>query len=132
MSRKTKTDKPAVPPFDPPIEGKIVTANTKAPELAKIPDEPQPQDGEPESPPSAGRILGRLVHEAIYTIFFIGTHYLIKLWLVATGQMNEWWAQYLLTLSIIFALVAFTIIFGCELIVDCKRAIENAWKNIRK
>jgi hypothetical protein len=39
MSRKTKTDKPAVPPFDPAIEGKIVTKNTKTLESTEIPDE---------------------------------------------------------------------------------------------
>lgn len=80
--------------------------------------------------PSVWRTIGRLFTEAIFIFAYIGVHGLIKWWLVKTGQEGEWWAQYLLTVSVFFAIIAFTVIFGCELIVNCKRAIKFAWNNL--
>jgi hypothetical protein len=84
------------------------------------------------SEPNVWRAVGRLAHESIYIIFFIGTHWAIKWWLVKTHQEQEWWAKYLLNISIAFAVAAFTVIFGVELIVDCKRAIQYAYKELWK
>jgi len=39
----------------------------------------------------------------------------IKWWLSKTQQGGEWWATYLSSVSILFAVVAFTVIFGSEL-----------------
>ena len=80
--------------------------------------------------PKVWRTIGRLLLEAIYILFFIGLHWLIKWWLTKTDQMHEWWATYLLTVSIFFALILFTVIFGSEVIVDCKHAIEFAWRRV--
>ena len=82
--------------------------------------------------PNVWRTLGRLLHETIYIVFFIGLHWVIKWWLVKTHQDQDWWAQYLLTASIVFAIIAFTVIFGCELVVDCKHAIRFAYNELWK
>jgi NhaP-type Na+/H+ or K+/H+ antiporter len=81
--------------------------------------------------PSVWRTIGRLLREAIFIVFFIGLHWIIKWWLIKTNQEHEWWAEYLLIVSTWYAVIAFTVIFGSELIVQCKRAIEFVWKNIR-
>ena len=82
--------------------------------------------------PKVGHTLGRLLHEFLYIAFFMGLHWIIKWGLTKTHQENEPWAVYLLFVSILYALVAFTIIFGAELAVDCVRAIRYAIRQIRK
>lgn len=74
--------------------------------------------------PSIWRTLGRLLHEFVFIVFFIGTHWIIKLSLITTKQQSEWWARYLIDVSRIYAGVAFTVVFGAELIMDCKQAIR--------
>jgi hypothetical protein len=74
--------------------------------------------------PSIWRTLGRLLHEFVVILFFISTHWIIKLWLLATQQQNELWVRYLIDVSIIFATTTFTIIFGAEMIGDCAQAIR--------
>jgi hypothetical protein len=138
MAPKVKTDIPPKTPVDPgnnvdTADASISSDLLRTPE--NLPSEAKEEEiisAENGVHPSAWHIIGRLLHESIYTLFFIGLHWVMKIWLIFTGQENEWWAQYLLTLSIIFALIAFTIIFGCELLVDCKRAIEYLLKNFRR
>ena len=90
----------------------------------------KPETEVPE--PKLGRTLGRLFHEFLYIAFFVGLHWAIKWGLTKTHQENESWATYLLFVSILYALVAFTIIFGAELTVDCVRAVRSAIRYIRK
>ena len=94
--------------------------------------EPQPQDITTNhlEEPKVWRTIGRLLHEANFILFFIGLHWLIKLWLTKTEQLHEWWATYLLTVSIFFALIVFTVVFGSEVIVDCKHALAFAWRRV--
>jgi hypothetical protein len=82
--------------------------------------------------PKIGRTLGRLLHEFVYIVFFMGLHWVIKWMLTETHQGNEKWALYLLYVSKVYALTAFTIIFGAELAVDCVRAVKFALRQIRK
>ena len=85
-----------------------------------------------QSAPSIWRTLGRLLHESVYILFFVGVHKLIRWWLITTEQDQEWWARYLLQLSIAFAVIAFTVIFGSELVVDCKVALLFAYRGWKK
>lgn len=90
----------------------------------------KPETEVPE--PKVGHTLGRLLHEFLYIAFFMGLHWVIKWGLTKSHQENEPWAVYLLFVSILYALVAFTIIFGAELVVDCVRAVKFAIRQIRK
>jgi hypothetical protein len=85
-----------------------------------------------DSLPSIWQTLGRLFHESVYIVFFVGLHWLIKWWLTKTHQDQEWWARYLLNVSIVFAVVAFTVVFGCELILDCRQIIRVLLKAFRR
>jgi hypothetical protein len=89
-----------------------------------------PSTNRPE--PSAWHTIGRLFNEFIYIAFFLGSHWLLKLWLKETGQDKEWWAIYLLNVSILFAVIAFTGIFGSELIADCKHAVDFIIEQFKK
>lgn len=82
--------------------------------------------------PSIWHTLGRLLHEFIYIVFFMALHAVIKWGLTETHQEKERWAIYLLYVSIVYALTAFTVIFGAELVVDCVRAVRYALRQIRK
>ena len=84
-----------------------------------------------DSLPSIWRTLGRLLHESLYIVFFVGLHWIIKWWLSKTQQGDEWWATYLSSVSILFAVVAFTVIFGSELILDCRQIIVFVLKAFR-
>ncbi len=99
--------------------------STYSPQQLEKPDIEVPE-------PTAGHTLGRLLHEFLYIAFFMGLHWVIKWGLTKTNQENEGWAAYLLYVSILYALVAFTIIFGAELVVDCVRAVKFAVRQIRK
>jgi hypothetical protein len=110
--------------FSPDVSSRSIVVRNDSQELERIRTE--------ALEPSIWRTLGRLLHEFIFIAFFIGIHWLIKQVLIRTQQEHEWWAIYLLYVSIIYAAIAFTIIFGAELIVDCKRAVQSAIRRIRE
>jgi hypothetical protein len=82
--------------------------------------------------PTIWRTIGRLLHETLYIGFFSGLHWVINWGLVKTHQDQEWSAQYLVHVSKAFAVIAFTVIFGSELIVQCKNAILFAYNEVWK
>ena len=82
--------------------------------------------------PSGIQLITRLLIESLFVFFLIGIHWLLKLSLEYTKFENEWWAKFLLTITVWFAIISFTVIFGCEVIINCKRAIKYTWTELWK
>jgi hypothetical protein len=78
-----------------------------------------------ESPePRVWRTLGRMLHESIIFLLFIGLNWITRWILTKTGQEHEWWAIYISYVLIISATLVITVMAGIELIAGCKRAFK--------
>jgi hypothetical protein len=82
--------------------------------------------------PNVWRTLGRLSHEFIVILAIIFIHWFIKLWSAKTQEENDWLVIFLIYAIKVFAAIAFPIIFGAELIADCKQAVQYAIRRFRE
>jgi hypothetical protein len=82
--------------------------------------------------PTVGRLLLRLLVEAIEIAFIVGLKWALDWWLRYTHLEHEWWARILMSSAALYAVLSFVIIAGAETISDCLTAVRSAWRRLRE
>lgn len=77
------------------------------------------------------QLLVRLFGDAVLIGFFVGQKWALKSLISYTHMGEEWWARWLMAVSAFFAVVAFTVFAGSELVVFCAAALRLAWRAIK-
>jgi hypothetical protein len=82
--------------------------------------------------PTVGRLLLRLLVEAIEIAFIVGLKWALDRWLRYTHLEGEWWARILLSSAALYAVLTFVVIAGAETFADCWLAVRSAWRRVRE
>jgi hypothetical protein len=98
----------------------------------KSADSPATATGHTTFEPTVGRLLLRLLVEAIEIAFIVGLKWALDGWLRYTHLEHEWWARILMSSAALYAVLTFVVIAGAETISDCLLAVRSAWRRLRE